>query len=130
VTSVVAVDTMLCVRELARSVAFYGDVLGFEVRWRWDHIAALELAGHRVYLFLESPPTEDKPAVRLEPQAEPARGNVVLVLRVDDCEVSHQQLRERGARFLTAPSTPPWGGRRCFLHDPDGYLVELEEPPR
>jgi catechol 2,3-dioxygenase-like lactoylglutathione lyase family enzyme len=128
VNGVVAVDTMLCVRDLARSVTFYEDVLGFDVRWRWEHIAALELAGHRVYLFLESPPTDDKPRVWLAPQAEPSGGSVILVLRVEDCAAAHERLRERGARFLTPPSTPPWGGSRCFLHDPDGYLVELEQP--
>jgi catechol 2,3-dioxygenase-like lactoylglutathione lyase family enzyme len=128
VNGVVAVDTMLCVRDLARSVTFYEKVLGFDVRWRRDHIAALELAGHRVYLFLESPPTPDKPQVRLVPQSEPSSGSVILVLRVEDCAAAYERLRERGARFLTPPARPPWGGRRCFLHDPDGYLVELEQP--
>ena len=39
--NLVAVDTMLCVRDLARSIDFYRDVLGFEVAWQWDSIAAL-----------------------------------------------------------------------------------------
>jgi catechol 2,3-dioxygenase-like lactoylglutathione lyase family enzyme len=128
VIGLVAVDTMLCVRDLARSLGFYEDVLGFAVAWRWDDIAAVELAGHRVYLFHESPPTEDKPSVRLVPQANASTGSVVLVLRVEDCAAAYERLRERGARFLTPPTTPPWGGSRCFLHDPDGYLVEIEQP--
>ena len=31
-------------------------------------------------------------------------------------------------RFLAEPYEPPWGGCRFFCVDPDGYLVEIEEP--
>jgi len=124
-----AVDTMLCVRDLDRSVAFYRDVLGFQVTQEWPWIAAVELAGHRLYLFTESEPTEDKPDAWLVPQEEPARGSVIVVLRVDDCDASFDLVRRRGGNFLTPPKEPPWGGKRCFLRDPDGYLLELEQPP-
>lgn len=127
--SIVAVDTMLCVRDLPRSLAFYRDVLGFDVVQEEEWIVAIERAGHRVYLFTASPPTEDKPGVWLIPQEQPARGTVILVLRVADCDAAYEEIRGRGGAFLTPPATPPWGGRRCFLHDPDGYLIELEQPP-
>ena len=84
---------------------------------------------NRVYLFTESAPTEDKPDVWLVPQEERGRGSVILVLRVDDCDAAYEEVRDRGGEFLTPPATPPWGGQRCFLHDPDGYVVELEQPP-
>jgi hypothetical protein len=35
--------------------------------------------------------------------------------------------RECGVEFLTPPKSPPWGGWRCFAHDPDSYLVEIED---
>lgn len=127
--NVVAVDTMLCVRDLGRSVGFYRDVLGFQVTSEADTIAALELSGHRVYLFTESPPTEDKPQFWLVPPEDPERGATILVLRVEDCDAAYKEVRGRGGAFLTPPATPPWGGRRCFLHDPDGFLIELEQPP-
>jgi hypothetical protein len=28
---------------------------------------------------------------------------------------------------LTPPKQPRWGGWRCFAHDPDGYLIEVED---
>ncbi len=127
--TVVAVDTMLCVRDLVRSLGFYRELLGFEVAWQWDSIAAIELASSRVYLFTESPPTEDKPQVWLVPTEDAERGSVILVLRVKDCDQAYDEICGRGGTFLTPPATPPWGGRRCFLHDPDGYLIELEQPP-
>jgi hypothetical protein len=30
--------------------------------------------------------------------------------------------------FLAEPHSPPWGGHRCFAVDPDGNLIEVEEP--
>jgi hypothetical protein len=42
---------------------------------------------------------------------------------------AHEKILARGGSVLTPPMTPPQGGRRCFLYDPDGYVVELEEPP-
>ena len=34
----------------------------------------------------------------------------------------------RGAEMLAPPYSPPWGGHRFFVRDPDGYLVEVEQP--
>ena len=41
---------------------------------------------------------------------------------------AYDTLSARGVSFLTEPYSPPWGGHRCFAVDPDGYLIELEEP--
>jgi len=41
---------------------------------------------------------------------------------------SARRLDEAGARFLADPYEPPWGGCRFFCVDPDGYLVEIEQP--
>jgi catechol 2,3-dioxygenase-like lactoylglutathione lyase family enzyme len=125
----VELATMLCVLDLERSLAYYRDLLGFAVLEREEHIALLSLDGGLLYLFLESPPTPDKPGIHLSPPAPSANGSVILVLRVPDCRATYEELRARGVEFLTPPTEPPWGGRRCFAHDPDGFLVEVEEPP-
>jgi hypothetical protein len=36
--------------------------------------------------------------------------------------------RGQGTRFLAEPYEPRWGGCRFFCVDPDGYLVEVEQP--
>jgi catechol 2,3-dioxygenase-like lactoylglutathione lyase family enzyme len=48
---------------------------------------------------------------------------------VKDCAKAYDELRTLGVEFLTPPQRPPWGGWRCFTRDPDGYLIEIEEPP-
>jgi hypothetical protein len=46
---------------------------------------------------------------------------------VENCQAAYEELRSRGVEFLTPPMQPAWGGSRCFAHDPDGYLIELED---
>lgn len=121
--------TMLVVRDLARSLAFYRDSLGFRVQMNRRTIALLERDGMLLYLVTESPPTRDKPGVTLAPPPEPERTPVNLVFRVRDARRAHADLERRGVLFLAPPTAPPWGGLRCFTRDPDGYLIEIEQPP-
>jgi predicted enzyme related to lactoylglutathione lyase len=53
---------------------------------------------------------------------------VVLVLEVPDADAARKALEARGVSFLADTYRPPWGGSRFFCVDPDGYLVEIEEP--
>ena len=122
--------TMLCVKDLERSLIFYRDRLGFAVREAAEHIVLIERDGIFVYLFLESPPTDDKPGVWMKPPGESGAGSVILCFRVDDCRRVHQDLVASGVVFLTPPKSPAWGGWRCFALDPDGHVVEFEEVPR
>jgi catechol 2,3-dioxygenase-like lactoylglutathione lyase family enzyme len=119
----VSLATMLCVADVERSTAWYRDKLGFEVVNREPEIALLRIDSGFVYLFAESAPTEDKPSEHLLPKP----GGVILVLTVEDCREAYEELRERGVEFLTPPKSPPWGGWRCFAHDPDGFLGEIED---
>lgn len=54
--------------------------------------------------------------------------HAATMLEVDDVEAAYRDLSDRGVEFLTPPQRPPWGGLRCFVRDPDGYLVEVEQP--
>ena len=117
----VSLSTMLCVTDVERSTVWYRDKLGFEVLNQEAEIAVLRIDSGIVYLFAESPPTEDKPSEHLVPKP----GGVILT--VEDCRAAYEELRERGVEFLTPPKSPLWGGWRCFAHDPDGYLVEIED---
>ena len=123
------IATMLIVAELERSIAFYGDVLGFAVAWREEHIALLHRDGALLYLAVEGPPTADKPGVSLVAPHDPRRVPALIILEVGDCVAAYTELSKRGVEFLSPPHQPPWGGLRCFASDPDGFLIELEQPP-
>lgn len=120
---------ILAVADVDRAIAFY-ERLGFATEATYDDppYATLTLAGARLSLAEQGHAAEDRPGVALEAPADRSRMNAVLVLEVEDCMSAHRDLSEAGVEFLAEPYSPPWGGHRCFAVDPDGYLVELEEP--
>jgi catechol 2,3-dioxygenase-like lactoylglutathione lyase family enzyme len=124
------VGTILAVADVNQSLAFYRDRLGFAVEAEYDDppYATLELAGTRLSLAEQGHPAEDRPGVTLVVPEDPSRLPAMLVLEVADCRVTYERLRREGVEFLAEPYSPPWGGSRCFARDPDGYLVELEQP--
>ena len=122
----VEVTQILVVTDTRRSKTFWIEVLGAEVYRGYESSVVLRFGGSWVLLVTGGGPTPDKPLVTFAPPAEPDRVSHAMTLRVEDCNVAYEALKERGAEFLTPPYD--WGGEvRCFLRDPDGHLIELSE---
>jgi lactoylglutathione lyase len=121
---------ILAVSDVDRSLAFYRDLIGFEVEATYDDppYATLALAGTRLSLAEQGHPAEDRPGVTMTAPDDPSKADVVLVVEVADARGVYAELEDKGARFLAEPFEPPWGGCRFFCVDPDGYLVEIEQP--
>jgi catechol 2,3-dioxygenase-like lactoylglutathione lyase family enzyme len=121
---------ILAVSGFQRSVEFYRDRLGFQVEAVYDDppYATLVRAGARVSLAEQGHPAEDRPGVLMAAPADRSRLAAILVLEVSDCLGAYSELSAAGVPFLAEPYSPPWGGHRCFAVDPDGNLIELEEP--
>lgn len=121
---------ILAVSDVGRSLAFYRDRLGFSVEAVYDDppYATLGLAGVRLSLAEQGHPAEDRPGIELVVPADASRADALLVIEVEDARSEHARLRDQGVRFLADPYEPPWGGCRFFCLDPDGYLVEIEQP--
>jgi catechol 2,3-dioxygenase-like lactoylglutathione lyase family enzyme len=121
---------ILAVSDFPSSLAFYRDRLGLEVEATYDDppYATLLAAGARISLTEQGHPADDRPGVAMSAPADPSLANVVLVLEVADARAAHAALAEEGVRFVAEPYEPPWGGCRFFCIDPDGYLVEVEQP--
>src|SRR5262249_52096388 len=121
---------ILAVSDFERSLAFYRDSLGFEVEATYDDppYATLVGAGTRVSLAEQGHPAEDRPGVSMIAPRDRSELAAILVLEVDDCLAAFEELSEAGGPVLAEPYSPPWGGHRCFAIDPDGNLIELEEP--
>src|SRR5205085_1588475 len=84
--------------------------------------------GVRLRAVAASHPAEDRPGVAMNAPDDPSSLQVVLVLEMTGVRAAYEELSGAGVRFLAEPYSPPWGGHRCFAVDPDGYLIELEEP--
>ena len=127
---VTRMGTILGVAELARSLAFYRDRLGFAVEATYDDppYATLVRAGARLSLAEAGHPAEDRPGVSIVAPPDRSALAAILVLEVSDCLAAHRELTAAGVPFLAEPYSPPWGGHRCFALDPDGNLIEIEQP--
>jgi catechol 2,3-dioxygenase-like lactoylglutathione lyase family enzyme len=109
--------------DVARSRDFYADVLGGEIL-RDGVPSILALANGWVIINVGGGPTDDKPTVTLEPPTDLNRASSFLNIRVADCQAIYDEWSARGAEFLTPP-TDHGTEIRCFLRDPDGYLIEV-----
>jgi lactoylglutathione lyase len=121
---------ILAVADVDRSLGFYRDLMGFALDARYDDppYASLSRAGMRLSLAEQGHAAEDRPGVAMVAPPDPGQAAAVLVLEVADCLAVHGKLAARGAEMLAPPFSPPWGGHRFFVRDPDGYLVEVEQP--
>ena len=123
----VELSVLLVVDDIARSRAFYTDVLGAKLfREYGGDSAVLEFQGVWLLLVTGGGPTPGKPTVAFAPPSDPDRVSHQLTMRVPDCQAAYETLVGRGAEFL-APPVDRGGEIRAFLRDPDGHLLEISE---
>jgi lactoylglutathione lyase len=132
---VVFAHSALLVSDLKRSLAFYA-LLGFEERRRFevrepDFRRALKLADVSTGVFLGLPGDADRLELLHTPGAavDGAAGFHHTGLRVDDLDALLARLVDAGYAALSEPYVAPSGARICLVPDPDGYAVELIQPP-
>ncbi|MEU1257953.1 VOC family protein [Streptomyces chartreusis] len=113
----------LTVTDVARSRAFYADVLGGEVVLE-ENPCTVRLANGWIIMNPGGGPTPDKPDVTLRPPSDPSTVSSFLNLRVADIQATHREWTAKGAEFLTPP-IDRGAELRCYLRDPDGYLIEV-----
>ena len=54
---------------------------------------------------------------------------VVVILQVANVDNAYKELKEKGVEFITTPEDrKEWVIRTAHLRDPDGNLIELNEP--
>jgi predicted enzyme related to lactoylglutathione lyase len=109
--------------DVERSRRFYTEVLDGETV-RWGEPTYVALANSRVIINVGGGPTDDKSTVILETPSDPDRVSSVLNIPVADIEAVYKEWSARGAEFLTPP-IPRETEIRCYIRDPDGYLIEV-----
>jgi predicted enzyme related to lactoylglutathione lyase len=82
------------------------------------------LANSAVIINVGGGPTDDKPTVTLETPPDPDRTSSFLNIRVSDIQAVYAEWSARGAQFLTPPKQHKTEFR-CYMRDPDGYLIEV-----
>jgi catechol 2,3-dioxygenase-like lactoylglutathione lyase family enzyme len=118
---------LLVVDDLARSIAWYRDVLGAELVGEYGGTSAVfRFVSSWLLLVTGGDPTADKPTTTMATPADPDRASAELIVAVPDCRAAHAELVARGAAFLADPVEYPWE-IRAFFRDPDGHLFEISE---
>src|SRR5580700_690901 len=51
-------------------------------------------------------------------------GNAPAYLQVANIQACYELWKSRGAEFITEP-IPKYGETRCYIRDPDGYIIEV-----
>ena len=126
----VKAGTIIAVKDFSASVEFYSNKLGFEVVDRFDDppYASLNIAGSRLSIAEQGHPSEDLAHVVLTAPSNPNQPSALIVVEVDDAAAALEEFASRGVTPVAPAFSPPWGGCRFFVADPDGHLVEFEQP--
>jgi uncharacterized glyoxalase superfamily protein PhnB len=113
--------------DMRESVAFYRDVLGFEVLGTHEpdgHLcwAMLKLGGASLMLNAKHEDEERPPA------PEPTKGHedITLYIVCENVDQTYAELREKIQ--LDPPVNTYYGMRQIFVMDPDGFQICFQEP--
>ena len=129
-------STFLKFRDPDASLAFYRDVLGFEVRMdvgegpmRWITLGAPGQPG--VALVLEpavvDPSVTEAEAAAIHSLMEKG-AFAMLQLASDDVDADFQAAKDAGADVVQEPTDQFYGMRDAALRDPAGNLIRIQQP--
>jgi len=115
------------------ALAFYRDVLGFEVRldvgyggMRWITVGPPEQPGTSIVLhppFADPGITEDERRTIAEMMAKGTYATIVLA--TDDIDGTFERVAASGAEVVQEPIDQPYGVRDCAFRDPAGNHVRI-----
>jgi predicted enzyme related to lactoylglutathione lyase len=121
----ISIAHFLTVADIERSARYYEKVFGARILSMGDGNAPayLQLANIWMILNVGGGPTPDKPTVTLS-VPDPNHINSFMNFRVADIQACYELWKSRGAEFITPP-IPKYGEIRCYIRDPDGYIIEV-----
>jgi catechol 2,3-dioxygenase-like lactoylglutathione lyase family enzyme len=120
-----SIAQFLTVADIERSARYYEKVFGARILTLGDGNAPAYLLLANIWMILNvgGGPTPDKPTVTLS-VPDPTHINSFMNFRVADIQACYELWKSRGAEFITEP-IPKYGEIRCYIRDPDGYIIEV-----
>jgi predicted enzyme related to lactoylglutathione lyase len=107
-------NPILSVADLARSLHYYVEVLGFtNADWGGDDFTCV---------------TRDNAAIYLS-QGDQGHPGTWVWVGVGDVEALHEELKARGAAILHPPELFPWA-YEMKVGDPDGHVLRFGSDPK
>jgi catechol 2,3-dioxygenase-like lactoylglutathione lyase family enzyme len=118
---------LLQVFDMAKSLKFYCDVLGFEIvqadsnteapnhNWVWLRLQGTDLMLNTAYEYDQRPAAANARRVA-------AHDDVTLYFAAPDVDAVYAHLRANGID-VKEPTLAPYGMKQLYFHDPDGFSL-------
>ena len=122
--------TRLLVKSFKDNFLFYRDVLGFKATYgsETDVYADFDTGDVTLALFGRQIMSEALGTTSL-PQEAKAQDTVCLCFAVDNVDAACEELKKKGIGLVTEPTNQTdWGIRVAHFRDPDGNLIEINQP--
>jgi catechol 2,3-dioxygenase-like lactoylglutathione lyase family enzyme len=122
--------TRLLVSNFKACFLFYRDVMGFQATYGTenDTYADFNTGGVSIALFDRLEMSKAVGTSHLPADAN-TQDRVCLIFAVEDVDAACQQLKTQGIPLTVGPSDhPDWGIRSAYVRDPDGNLIEINQP--
>ena len=107
-------NPILSVANMARSLRYYVDVLGFsDAEWGGEDFTCVTRDGASIYLS----------------EGDQGQSGTWVWIGVEDVDLLHEEYRETGAVILQPPKNLPWA---CEMKvgDPDGHVLRFGSDPK
>lgn len=119
-TKIKKMSPQLLVTDIARSITFYTEKLGFEIDFRYeDFYAGIIKDGHSIHLKSGTPSKEERKNKRINEDLD-------IVFSVEGIEDLYAQLSNNMVEFIQPLREMPYG-KEFYLVDPDGYIISFLE---
>ena len=121
-TKLTGISPQFLVDDLARSIEYYTERLGFGLDFQYDDFyASVSRDGCAIHLK-EAPKNEaDRPHRQQNEHLDAYIG-------VSNVAALYDDLQSRGALITKALEDRPWSCRDFYVQDPDGYILCFSEP--
>ncbi len=117
-----ALMASITVNDMAASVAWYRDALGFEVGQQFERdgkVAATRINAGAVRLLLN----QEDGAKGMD--RKKGQGISLQLSTSQNIDAIANRARAHGASLLSEPADMPWGARMFRLQDPDGFIFVI-----
>ena len=120
-----SLSASLTVKDVAKSLAWYRDVVGFTVDQQYERdgkVASVALkAGDTRILINQDDGAKGWDRVKGE-------GFSLMFTTVQDIDQIAKRIRDMGGTLDSEPADMPWGVRMFRLRDPDGFKLAISSP--
>ena len=105
--------TVFPVRDVAVSLRYFTEVLGFKKEFQFGEYAGVELTGCLIHLSKQGNPNTAEP------------GNAGVYVFCDAVDEYYKEIVRRGAKVGEEPRDYPYGMRDFVAEDPDGNKISF-----